>query len=262
MTEQRGFTIMETVVTAGIVAVVLSATIGVLTRYTDTDVRTQKLIRAQHLAQAEVDEILARHAVENSLASDNKGRARTYVMTDKWMGYLISQYFYHNFPIGIDHGAPGPLNTANSLFRLNQLRTGLGASPGAGPNDPSAIYTLRYQLLGIDPRLPGESLSRLITLTAAPTKNLYDHLYWDVPLGAPRNSTVAQEVNWAYAPLIADSSPSHTPAGWDVNNMRPSSYAGYRRYSSKVLIVRVYDRKNPRQEIAHAYGVLTGRVQL
>ena len=261
MTEQRGFTIMETVVTAAIVAVVLSATIGVLARYTDTDVTTQKLIRAQELAQAEVDEVLARHAVENSLASDNKGRARTYVMTDPWMGYLISQYYFHNFPMEVDHGAMGTLNLTHPLFRIDQLRTGQGAEPAPGPGNPGAVFTLRYQLLGIDPRLPSESLSKLITLTAQPTKNFYDFLYWDVLTGAPRNTKAAQEVDWAYAPLIADSSPSHTPAGW-VDNMRPTTFAGYHRYASKVLIVRVYDRTNPRQVIAQAYGVLTGRVQL
>ncbi len=257
MTEQRGFTIMETVVTAGIVAVVLSASVGVLARYTDTDVRNQKLLRAQQLAQSEVDEVLARHAVENSLASDDQGRARTYVMTDH-LGYLISQYYFHNFPLDVDHGAKTALNLTHPLFKADQKRTSLGSEVGAGA---PAVYTLRYQLLGIDPRIRPESLGELITLTAKPTPNFYNQLYWDVLTNSPRATKAAQNEDWAFNPFIADSSPSHTPAGW-ANNMRPFTYEGYYHYASKVLIVRVYDQIHPNTEIAQAYGVLTGRVQL
>lgn len=281
---QSGFTIMETVVTAGIVAVVLSATIGVLTRYTDTDIRSQKTLRAQHIAQGEVDEVLARHAIENSLVSDTQGRSRYYPIEQaictthgdmEGLGYLVSQYYYHNFPLNFpnntipfDHSAVGTINPDNvqTLFQANQGRTATGA-----PTDSAqSAYSIRYQLLGIEERINSSDLNLLINmtsdspqppLTAAQRSGLYNDHFW-VPGTMNTSDTKGNNV---YNPLIGDSSPSVALSAtrWS-NNMRryTTAYDGYRNFVSKVLIVRVYDRENPRREVGHAYGVLTGRVQL
>lgn len=269
VTNARGFTLMETVVTAGIVAVVLSATIGVLARYTDSDVRTQKFLRAQHLAQAEVDEVLARHAIENSLASDTKGRSRMYAMED--LRYPVSQYYFHNFPIAFpkgnypfNHGSSGIIDkddpsAIETLFNdAVRGRTALGA-----PTDvPQPFYTVRYQLLGIEAGLSSKHLNLLINLTSQPTAGFYKEFFWD-PQNMLTNSNFPKG-NKVYNPLIADSSPSVAlGAGWSRNVRRfTASYDGYRHFVSKVLIVRVYDRQHPNREIGQAYGVLTGRVQL
>lgn len=270
MTNARGFTIMETVVTAGIVAVVLSATIGVLARYTDTDVRTQKLLRAQHLAQAEVDEVLARHAIENSLASDTKGRSRMYAM--EALRYPVSQYYFHNFPITFpkgnypfNHGSSGIIDkddpaAIETLFHgAVRGRTAMGA-----PADvPEPFYTLRYQLLGIEEGISSADLNLLINLTSEPNKGFYDDHFW-IP-GGKNTSSDLPKGNKLYNPLIADSSPSVLPSAsrWSRNVRRfTTSYDGYHHFVSKVLIVRVYDRQHPNREIGQAYGVLTGRVQL
>lgn len=275
MTEQRGFTIMETVVTAGIVAVVLSATIGVLARYTDTDVRSQKFLRAQHLAQAEVDEVMARHAVENSLVSDDKGRSRYYAIQQPGLGYMVSQYYFHNFPITFpkgnfpfDHGSGGvidkddPTAIETLFFDADPWRTTRGATASVEAN---AAYKLRYQLLGLDARISSDAMSEIINLAAAPTAAFYTSHFWDVKTNAPRATKTAADADWAYNPLIADSSPSVALNGtWWRENVRrfKGEYDGYSYFVSKVLIVRVYDRQEPRREIGHAYGVLTGRVQL
>ncbi|GEM_PF-4127659 len=267
-----GFTIVETAVTAAIVAVVLTATIGVLARYTETDIRTQKFLRAQHLAQAEVDEVLARHSVENSLVSDTLNRARYYPMEEEDMGYIVSQYFFHNFPLDhppgttFNHAEPGSIDRNNfeSLFEANQGRTSTGAPTTAA----TGAYTLRYQLLGIEAGISSDELSSLIDLTAnpilaIPPTGLYNNHFW-VPGTYNTNSTMPKGTK-VYNPLIGDSSPSVTLSGalW-LNNVRrfKMPYDGYDHFVSKVLIVRVYDRQEPRREIGHAYGVLTGRVQL
>lgn len=266
-----GFTIMETVVTAAIVAVVLSSTIGVLFRYTDTDVQSQKTLRAQHLAQAEVDEVLAHHAIENSLVSDTQGRARYYPIPD--LGYLVSQYYFNNFPINFpgntipfNHDAVGSLDPVNgeTLFRANQSRTVTGA-PTVGNQ---ATYTLRFQLLGLDDKVSSSDLNLLIQMTENPTNGLYNHHYW-VP--GTTTTTDATGSN-AFNPLIGDSSPSvslnvgrwFTDTTSPRKNMRRYTlqYQGHVNFISKVLIVRVYGRDNPRRELGHAYGVFTGRVQL
>jgi hypothetical protein len=277
---------METVVTAGIVAVVLSATIGVLARYTDTDVRSQKYLRAQHLAQAEVDEVMARHAVENSLVSDDKGRSRYYAIPQPGLGYMVSQYYFHNFPISFpkgnfpfDHGSGGSIDTDDPtaietlFFDADPWRTTRGAATNV---EGDAAYRLRYQLLGIESSIDSDDLHMLINmtsdaprdaagnpLTAAQRNGLYNNHFW-VPGTANTTSTTPKGAN-VYNPLIADSSPSVAVSGtWWRENVRrfKTPYDGYSHFVSKVLIVRVYDRQEPRREIGHAYGVLTGRVQL
>ncbi len=293
MTTQRGFTIMETVVTAGIVAVVLSATIGVLARYTDTDVRSQKYLRAQHLAQAEVDEVMARHAVENSLVSDDKGRSRYYAIPQPGLGYMVSQYYFHNFPLTFpkgnypyDHGSGGVIDKDDPAAFETLFSTKTAADPievqpwrttrGAKNIEDNSAYLLRYQLLGIEASIDSDDLHLLINmtsdsprdaagnaLTAAQRNGLYNNHFW-VPGTANTTNTTPKGAN-VYNPLIADSSPSVALNGtWWRENVRrfKTPYDGYSHFVSKVLIVRVYDRQDPRREIGHAYGVLTGRVQL
>jgi type II secretory pathway pseudopilin PulG len=255
---QSGFTIMETVVTAAIVAVVLSATIGVLFRYTETDVRNQKVIRALRLAHAEVDEILARHAVENSLVSDTQGRARYYPM--ERLKYPVSQYFFHNFPLNLDHASTAQVdpNNVDTIFLANQGRT----SAGAPTTTAAGAFTLRYQLLGIDKNIQPEDLNRIIDLTANPTDGFYNRqCITPGTLVTVDGKTAANSWN----PLIGDSSPS---VGLDATRWSDrvrrytTGYQGYADFVSKVFIVRVYDRLEPRRELGHAYGVMNGRVQL
>ena len=290
MTQARGFTIMETVVTAGIVAVVLSATIGVLARYTDTDVRSQKYLRAQHIAQSEVDEVLARHAVENSLVSDNKGRARYYAIPTPGLGYMVSQYYFHNFPITFpkgnfpfDHGSGGPIDKDDPtaietlFFNADPYRTARGAPINTLA---SSSFFVRYQLLGIESGIDSDDLHMLISLTSDTPRNaagalltaaqqttlrqgLYNNHFWQP--GTTTFSSVTPKGANVYNPLIADSSPSLAPSvTWWNRNVRRfrMPYDGYNHFVSKVLIVRGYDRQEPNREIGHAYGMLPGRVQL
>lgn len=286
MTKQRGFTIMETVVTAGIVAVVLSATIGVLARYTDSDVRSQKFLRAQQLAQAEVDEFMARHAVENSLVSD-PARARYYPMPD--LGYLVSQYYFHNFPITFpganypfNHGAGGSLDPTN----VESLFVPLESSPwrsaqGAPSGEANSMFTLRYQLLGLEEGINSDQIHLLINmvsdqpsdlngkrLTRAQADQLHGRLYnqhfWR-PGTQMTSNAATKPAGYVFNPLIADSSPSVSTqaALWNRNARRyRNPYLGHAHFVTKVLIVRVYDRITPEREISHAYGMLPGRVQL
>ena len=290
MTQARGFTIMETVVTAGIVAVVLSATIGVLARFTDTDVRSQKYLRAQHIAQAEVDEVLARHAVENSLVSDNKGRARYYAIPSPGLGYTVSQYYFHNFPITFpknnfpfDHSSGGPIDKDDPaaietlFFDADPFRTARGAPINTEDN---SSFFVRYQLLGIEEGITSENLHMLISLTSDTLPNaagdvltpaqrdtlrqgLYNNHFW-VP-GTITFNDITPKGTKVYNPMIADSSPSIALTGtWWSKNVRRfrMPYDGYNHFVSKVLIVRVYDRQEPNREIGHAYGMFAGRVQL
>lgn len=288
MTQTRGFTIMETAVTAAIVAVVLSATIGVLARYTNTDVRSQKYLRAQHIAQSEVDEVLARHAVENSLVSDNRGRARYYAIPTPGLGYMVSQYYFHNFPISFpkgnypfDHGAKGAIDkddpaAIETLFHdAPPYRTARGAPINV---QNGAQFFVRYQLLGLEEGISSDQIHLLISLTSDQPRNpagailnaaekatlfnrLYNMHFWEA--GTLNFSDT--KGNRVYNPLIADSSPSIAvnAARWDRHVRRfRNPYDGYNHFVSKVLIVRVYDRFEPNREIGHAYGLMPGRVQL
>lgn len=290
MTQERGFTIMETVVTAAIVAVVLSATIGVLARYTDTDIRSQKYLRAQHLAQSEVDEVMARHAVENSLVSDDKGRSRFYAIPAPGLGYMVSQFYFHNFPITFpkdnfpfNHGSGGSIDKDDPdaietlFFDADRFRTARG---GVTNVEDGSTYIVRYQLLGIEAGIDSDDLHMLINLTSDSPRNaagalltpaqrttfqqgLYNNHFW-TPGTTTTTSTTPKGTN-VYNPMIGDSSPSVAlSATWWRENVRRfrTPYDGYNHFVSKVLIVRVYDRADPTREISHAYGVLTGRVQL
>ena len=257
---QAGSTLMEVMVTAAIVAVVLMATVGVLMRYTETDVRSNKTLRALHMAQAELDMVLAHHAVENSLASDTRGRARYYAIES--LGFPVSEYFHHNFPVNLTHEAAGSLDSSAlvTLFAANEPRSAAGAP---APLDESA-FLLRYQLLGVDQRLQSHELDRYLNATATPSIGFYQDDYFDpaVAGGVTTRSTTNATTVWN--PLIGDSSPSFTIAGKWANGMRreTATYRGYQSFVSKVLIVRVYDRQDPGRSLGQAYEIVNGRIQL
>lgn len=257
---QAGSTLMEVMVTAMIVAVVLSATVGILMRYTETDVRSNKTLRALHMAQAELDLVLARHAVENSLSSDTHGRARYYAMED--LGFPVSEYYHHNFPVNIVHESAGTLGggALTTLFLANDPRS----ATGVPVPEEEAAFLLRYQLLGVDRRLNSTDMDRYLNATASPSIGFYqDDFFEPSPTGgATRAASASAATVWN--PLIGDSSPSFTVAGKWANGMRreTATYQGYRFFLSKILVVRVYDRQNPGRPLAQAYEIINGRIQL
>jgi len=261
-----GFTLVEVMVAATLIASVLFGMSSVMMNYSNARNKISGLAVAQNIVQAEVDDVLMHTQVENSLVSDTQGRSRPVYLENGSASVLVSNYWYLNFPRfpdNVDHNSQGQTwgvskSTLISRFASppgDLFTSGGGLLTAATPGDDDVAYIVRLQLFG-----SLGSVTNVETYINGATSSANPHgLYVD---------TITRP-NY----LIADSCINQ--GGGYIDNS--TSDPNFNNYRVKILVVRLYEKKryfdstppcfiNPaggsKPEITHSYAVLNGKIRL
>lgn len=281
---QSGFSLMEVLVSAAIIATVMIGMSGVLISYSGSRAKTNDLAIAQNLIQAQIDDVLMHNQVENSLISDTQGRSRPIYLLSNVRGtnVLVTRYYYYNFPhfpSGTDHNTYGNvwddslLTGSWSTQAINRFDT--GTNPGilydAGGNETTDIrvakYIARLQVFGTPSSVP----------------NFEQYINGPISASYPHGQYL-DEAYSAYYPsamnyLIADTCVNNASVAQftqnNADNTNPNSNT-YNSFRDKLFVVRIYTMltyktgpgsfinspSGAKQEVAHGYVVINGQVRL
>lgn len=278
MTRHReaGFTLMEVMVSSVIMAIVMVGMSTILINYASSRGRINGLAIARIICESEVDDILLHNQIENSLVSDTGGRSRAILLVGR--GLTVSNYYYCNFPAGVNHDMQGmwdPANPTNynSRFGRNVLYSSGGVKlyeygmlNFLAETDPSVDFIVRRQLYGVSTNQT-DIEGYVVGGTATQPIDYY-------------NSTTDNPA------LIADTCRNldGNPFPLDGKDVKYGD-ATYNSYDQKIFVVRVYTQKTfltyrngTRQpvpntfhdptvnkakiELTHAYTVINGKIRL
>lgn len=267
-----GFTMVEVVVSAIIIAITAIGMSSVMTSYATTRNRTNALAVAQSVAQAELDDVLMHNQIENSLMSDTQQRSRPIYLQSNQV--TVSNYFYCNFPwdpgvpLGVDHNQPGMIwNLADidvipgpswDRFAANRLYDRGGRLLiGTAVNDVNVSFVGRLQVFGATDAIDNvEEYIDGATSSACPHGN-----YLDSTAISPN--------------LIADTCANTNGLPFHMANMVQSPL--YNDFRTKIFVVRIYSKPvfmapssqicigsggGAKTEICHSFTVINGKVRL
>lgn len=266
---EAGFTLIEVAVAATLIATVLFGMGSVMMSYTNARNKISGMAVAQNIVQAEIDDVLMRTQVENSLVSDQQGRSRPIYLENGSASILVSNYWYLNFPVfpdGVDHNKIGQTwgVTVGSLGRRfkdaypgNLYSAGGALLEDASPENEDVAYIARLQLFG----------------SVGAITNVETYINGATSSANPNGQFVDTTAVPGY--LIADTCPNS--GGDSVDNS--STDANFNNYRFKILVVRVYDKKQFFDEdgdrtsfikpgggtkpiVVQSYAVLNGRIRL
>lgn len=264
-----GFTLVEVMVSATLIATVLFGMGSVMMNYTNARNKISALAVAQNIAQAEIDDALMHTQVENSLVSDTQGRSRPIYLENGSASVLVSNYWYLNFPrfpSNVDHNTQGQTWGISESSLISRF---FGNPPGdlftaggellqsAEPEDANVAYIARLQLYGAL-----GSVTNVETYVNGATSSATPHGQYVDTIDRP-----------SY--LIADTCINQGGASVDNSD----TDANFNNYRVKILVVRVYEKKqffdsngNPasflkpvggtKPELTHTYAVLNGKIRL
>lgn len=269
---ERGFTLIEVVVAATLIATVLLGMGSVMMNYTTARNKISALAVAQNIVQSEIDDVLMRTQIENSLVSDSQGRSRPIYLENGNASLLVSNYWYLNFPRfpdGVDHNKIGQTwgVTQDTLIKRfvsafpGDLFSAGGALLGeSDPTEPEVAFIARLQLYG----------------AKDPITNVETYINGATSSANPRGLYVDTEASPIYR--IADTC-TNKAVGAGTAVETSTQDPDFRLYKTKILVVRVYEKKhffnaagNPssfiqpgggsKPIITQSYAVFNGRIRL
>lgn len=262
-----GFTLIEVAVAATLIATVLFGMGSVMMNYTNARNKVSALAVAQNIVQAEIDDVLMRTQIENSLVSDSGGRSRPVYLENGSASILVSNYWYLNFPRfpeDIDHNTQGQTWGIAESSLINRFGSAPGNLYSAGgarltvaPEDEAVSLVARLQLFG----------------ATGPINNVETYINGATSSANPNGLYVDTTSRPNY--LIADTCANQGGTAIDNSDSDPN----FNNYRVKILVVRVYDKKYYLNEngsrgsfiksgggsepvITQSYAVLNGRIRL
>ncbi|HEY9854218.1 MAG TPA: prepilin-type N-terminal cleavage/methylation domain-containing protein [Stenomitos sp.] len=263
-----GFTLVEVMVAATLIATVLIGMSSVMMNYTNARTKISGLAVSQNIVQSEIDDVLMHTQVENSLISDTQGRSRPVYLENGSASVLVSNYWYLNFPRfpdGKDHNSPGQtwgLSVSSLISRFasppgDLFTSGGGLLEAANPEDDDVAYIARLQLYG----------------SLGSVTNVETYINGATSSANPHGQYVDTITRPSY--LIADTCTNQGGASIDNSDSDPN----FNNYRVKILVVRLYEKKQffdsngnrasfikpaggSKPEITHSYAVLNGKIRL
>ena len=277
---QEGFSLLEVVVASTILGLVLVGLNSVLVGYSKSRTKATNRVAAHNIASSILDEIQARQAIENSLASDTQGRQRTVYLPTP--GITVSTYFYWcfpNFPTGDTHNSQGNLwNETNVPSNLSMARPnpgrlyssgGVDLGPTALVSDPGVGFIARISVLGSDRSdlglgSPGSAQNLREFINGFRTKGgttYRDGEFLDTDFAMNTQTSSG----WCY---VLD-----TKNGYEIANFGSGTTSPLNTLRTKVVVVRVYDRDlytsvapasafTGKPRVAESYALFSGQVKL